>query len=61
MNNNDKVRFEFKVDFTNCDASDTMKDMLIATIKHDIYVVLDNHKEIVNGITYSEIVTGGVD
>ena len=55
MNNTDKVQFGFEVDFTKCDASDTMKEMVVATIKHDITNVLENHVDMVKGFTYSDI------
>ena len=52
-----KIRFDFEI-ILNDNMSDTLKEMVIATIKHDVEKVLAIHKELVNELNYSAI---GVD
>ena len=55
----DKLKVSFEIRFGDGNMSDTLKEMVIATNKHDITNVLDNHVDIVNGFTYSDIEIGG--
>ena len=51
-----KLRLSVKIGFDD-NASDSLKEMAIATIKHDIVEVLMNHANMIDGFVFSDIRT----
>lgn len=59
MMDKNKLKVSFEIEFDDDNTSDTLKKMVIATIKHDITNVLENHVDLVNGFKYSDIEISG--
>lgn len=59
MIDDNKLQVSFEIKFGDDNMSDTLKEMVISTIKHDINNILENHVDMVNGFSYSDIEIGG--